>query len=99
RDWAAPHAPGRFTLSINDETLQTEFGTNGQDWSWQSAGKVSLPKGDVFLALHDLTGFEGRCDAIYLGADGKAPPNTVDAASRAWRRALRGLPDQPVEAG
>ena len=99
RDWAAPHAPGRFTLSIGGVTLATEFGANGDAWAWQNAGKVALPKGDVDLALHDLTGFEGRCDAIYLSKDGKAPPNVVDDASRAWRRALRGLPDQPVDAG
>lgn len=99
KDWVPSHHPGRFTLSINGVSLETEFGANGQDWSWQSAGKVSLPKGDVALVLHDLTGFEGRCDAIYFGQDGKAPPNDVNDATRAWRRALRGLPDQPVDVG
>lgn len=99
RDWAAPHAPGRFTLSINGATLATEFGANGPEWSWLSAGKVSLPGGDVSLVLHDLTGFDGRCDAIFLGRQDGAPPNRVDAVSRRWRRALRGLPDQPLDAG
>jgi hypothetical protein len=99
KDWVPSHHPGRFTLSINGTALQTEFGANGQDWLWQSAGKVSLPKGDATLVLHDLTGFDGRCDAIYLSTDGTPPPNAVDAASRAWRKALRGLPDQPIDAG
>ena len=99
KDWAPPHAPGRFTLSIDGVTLAHEFGANGPDWAWQPAGKVTLAKREVSLALHDLTGFEGRCDAIFLSADGSVPPNAVDAASRAWRRALRGLPDQPVDAG
>lgn len=99
KDWVPSHHPGRFTLSINGAALETVFGANDQDWSWQSAGKVSLPKGDVALALHDLTGFDGRCDAIYFGKGGAAPPNAVDAASRAWRKALRGLPEQPVDAG
>lgn len=99
KDWAPTHHPGRFTLSINGVALETEFGANGQDWSWQSAGKVSLPKGDAALALHDLTGFDGRCDAIFVSKDETAPPNAVDDASRAWRRALRGLPDQPIDAG
>src|ERR1700753_3070543 len=45
KDWAPPHSPGRFTLSINGATLDTEFGANGQDWAWQSAGKVSTPAG------------------------------------------------------
>lgn len=99
KDWVPSHHPGRFELSINGATLETEFGANGQDWSWQSGGKVWLPKGDVTLVLHDLTGFEGRCDAIYFGQDGQAPPNDVTDATRAWRRAIRGLPDQPINAG
>ncbi len=99
KDWVPSHHPGRFTLSINGVALDVEFGANGKDWSWQSGGRVSLPQGEVTLALHDLTGFDGRCDAIYFCLDGAEPPNAVDEASRAWRRALRGLPDEPVDAG
>ncbi len=99
RDWAAPHAPGRFRLSVNGLTLEAEFGANGPAWSWQSAGKVSLQEGSVSLALHDQTGFDGRCDAIFFSQDGTIPPNAVDATSRAWRKALRGLPEDPVDAG
>ncbi|MGE8154060.1 FAD-dependent oxidoreductase [Pseudomonas vancouverensis] len=97
KDWVPSHHPGRFTLSINGTLLETEFGANGQDWSWQFAGKVSLPSGDLALALHDLTGFDGRCDAIYLGLDDASPPNEVGEDSSAWRKALRGLPDQPID--
>lgn len=99
KDWVPSHHPGRFTLSISGSTLETEFGANGQDWSWQCAGKVSLPQGQTLLALHDLTGFDGRCDAIYLCTDGVAPPNQVNESSAAWRKELRGLPDHPVDAG
>ena len=38
KDWVPSHHPGRFTLSIDGSNLQTEFGANGQDWAWQSAG-------------------------------------------------------------
>ena len=99
KDWVPGHHPGRFKLSINEVELETEFGANDQDWSWQSAGKVSLPEGDVSFRLHDLTGFDGRCDAIYLSSDETLPPNAVDEASRSWRRALRGLADEPVDSG
>lgn len=99
KDWVPAHHPGKFQLSVNGTQLETVFGANDQDWSWQSAGKVNLPAGELMLALHDLTGFGGRCDAIYFGADGVPPPNTVDGASRAWRKALRGLPDDPIDAG
>ncbi len=99
KDWVPSYHPGRFTLAINGAALEAEFGANDQDWSWQSAGKVALTKGEASLMLHDLTGFDGRCDAIYLSKDGSTPPNQVNDLSRAWRKALRGLPDQPVEAG
>lgn len=99
KDWVPGHHPGRFALSIDGTVLATEFGANDRDWSWQSAGKVALPQGPVELALHDLTGFDGRCDAIYFSADGIPPPDDVSEASRAWRRALRGLPAAPVDTG
>jgi hypothetical protein len=99
KDWVPSHHPGRFTLSVDGAVLATQFGANGLDWAWQPAGKVALPAGDVQLVLHDLTGFDGRCDAIYFSADGVEPPNAVDVASKAWRKRLRGLPDAPVDAG
>jgi len=99
KDWVPGYHPGRFTLTLDGATLDTVFGANDQDWSWQSAGKVSLPKGDVAIALHDLTGFDGRCDAIYLSLDGTEPPNEVGDASRKWRKARRGLPDEPADEG
>jgi hypothetical protein len=99
KDWVPTHHPGRFLLSINGVRLETQFGANGQDWAWQSAGRVALREGETRLALHDLTGFAGRCDAIYFALDGVAPPNEVNAASRAWRKALRGLPSDPIDTG
>ena len=99
KDWVPEHHPGRFAVTIDGRRLDTEFGANGQDWSWQSGGRVSLKAGPVSLALHDLTGFAGRCDAIFLSRNGVAPPNAVDAASRSWRRTQRGLPAQPEPAG
>jgi len=99
KDWVPGHHPGRFKLSIDGLALETEFGANDQDWSWQSAGFVQLPSGEVSLALQDQTGFDGRCDAIFLSADGSVPPDGVDEASRTWRKALRRLPDEPLDGG
>lgn len=99
KDWAPPHHPGKFKLSLNGVALDTELGANGKDWSWQSAGIVSIQKGELSLGLHDLTGFCGRCDAIYFSADQKPPPNAVNEASRAWRKQMRGLPPDPIDAG
>ena len=74
--WKAPGTPGRFQVIINDTPLETIFGTVGAQWHWQDGGKIDLPKGTLRLALHDLTGFEGRCDAILFSSDPSfVPPN------------------------
>ena len=99
KDWVPGHAPGRFNLLINDLPLEREFGANGQDWNWENAGKIHLQEGLLKLTLRDLTGFEGRCDAIYFSGDGIAPPNQIDSSSREWRKTLRGLPVDPVDSG
>ncbi len=99
KDWVPGHAPGRFKLFINDVPVDHQFAANGKDWSWEAAGHVNLPTGKVKLTLHDLTGFDGRCDAIYFSADDISPPVTVDENARQWRNELRGLPPSPKDAG
>lgn len=99
KDWVPNHHPGRFALALNGRMLDAVFGANGTDWSWQNAGRVPLEPGNLELRLRDLTGFEGRCDAIYFSTGEDVPPNLVDENSRAWRRRLRGLPETPVDTG
>jgi hypothetical protein len=99
KDWVPSYAPGRFTLSIEGAVIGGPLGADGRDWSWAKAGTVDLAAGATSLALHDLTGFDGRCDAIYLTSDGDAPVDGAGAEARAWRRRLRGLPAEPTFAG
>jgi hypothetical protein len=99
KDWVPGYHPGRFVLLVDGVPLAQQFGANDRDWSWQHGGTVRLSAGEVTLALQDLTGFDGRCDAIYFSLDATEPPNGVDDVSRAWRRALRGLPDRPIDVG
>ena len=47
------------------------------------------------LTLHDLTGFDGRCDAIYFTTGSEPPPND-DAILPGWRRELLGLDEEPT---
>ncbi len=83
--WDAPGNPGRFQLLINGLPLPTTFGTEGAKWHWQDGGTFEINDKNVELTLHDLTGFDGRCDAIYLTRSDEAPPND-DAILPAWRR-------------
>ena len=99
KDWVPSHHPGRFKLSLGENTLDHEFGASGQDWSWEQAGPVELDEGALTVTLHDLTGFDGRCDAIYLSSNGQQPIDGAGPDARAWRRRLRGIPDEPPVEG
>ena len=97
--WDAPGTPGRFQVLIDGVPLKTTFGTEGAAWHWQNGGEVKLTEGEVSVALHDLTGFDGRCDAIVLTTDADFRPPNSDPAMAEWRRELLGLPDEPEDAG
>lgn len=97
--WAAPGAPGRFQMLLNGKPLDTRFGTDGAEWHWQDGGQVQLEAGKTSVALHDLTGFDGRCDALLLSNDVKFRPPNDTATLAGLRRELRGLPDNPRDAG
>ena len=97
--WKAPGAPGKFLLFVDGKPLTTIFGTKGADWHWQDGGVVEITKKQTTIALHDLTGFEGRCDAIVFTTDtGFTPPN-IGEQMAAFRRKTLGLPDEPQDAG
>ena len=93
--WKAPGTPGRFQVLINGKPLDTTFGTVGAEWHWQDGGTIDLTNGTLRLALHDLTGFEGRCDAILFTRDLSFAPPNKDPEMGAFRRRCLSLPDQP----
>ena len=79
--WSSERGAGAFRIGIDSELLPNELGASGSAWEWQYAGSVDITKaGCHTLRLHDLTGFEGRCDAIFITSN----PNATlpaDAAS------------------
>jgi hypothetical protein len=91
KNWAPGkwEAPGRFQVSIDGEKLDNELGKN-PGWNWEYAGSTKLIKGDRKISLHDLTGFEGRCDAIYLTTRKKENLPTDGEALNKWRLAQTG---------
>ncbi|MCH8288650.1 MAG: FAD-dependent oxidoreductase, partial [Candidatus Marinimicrobia bacterium] len=109
RDWIGPWrtsfnlsgTPGRFQLVIDGKRLDTILGAEDADWHWQTAGRIDVADDHrrITLALHDLTGFEGRVDAILLTADPNLNPPDAGPELAAFRRRLLGLPDEPRQAG
>lgn len=102
RDWTAPWKRGKpggvFQVKINGRALPATLGTNGDAWAWQKAGAVALEKGKAKIALHDLTGFNGRCDAIYLTSDPNAQPENDAQRLAEFRRKITNTvcKDDPV---
>ena len=94
--WKVPGAPGKFQVLVDGKALATTFGTEGADWHWQDGGVISVGA-QAQVALHDLTGFEGRCDALLFSPDLAFTPPHEMAALAPFRRTALGLP--AAEAG
>ena len=94
--WNAPGAPGKFQLLVNGVPLKTQFGTKSSEWFWHYGGVVTIKDPESKLALKDLTGFEGRCDAIYFSTEKNEPPNANETLA-GWRRKQLNLPPNPIE--
>lgn len=100
KDWCPGSwdAPGQFQLKLGNKTLKPTFGTEA-GWAWQSGGSVdvSTEQSKTSLELQDLTGFEGRCSAVYFSLDSKdTPPADLETLPQ-WRRQKMGLSLQPSQ--
>ncbi|MEM0968829.1 MAG: FAD-dependent oxidoreductase, partial [Verrucomicrobiota bacterium] len=71
RDWCPGswESPGKFRVHVNGSALEPTFGQANEAWHWQNGGSLSLEAGNAEIALQDLTGFDGRCDALFLTKD------------------------------
>jgi hypothetical protein len=101
-NWTSPwhhgEGPGRFQLLVNGLPVGVALGTTGNRWMWQDAGTVTITSPSALVALHDLTGFNGRCDAIFFTKDDVVPPDDL-AMLRDFRVKYGTLPEKPDDAG
>lgn len=69
-NWTSPwydgKGPGAFKIAVDGAELPDTLGVTGNGWMWQYAGKVDVASEKVNVTLKDLSGFDGRCDAIYF---------------------------------
>lgn len=102
-DWTKrlgrPASAGLFKVTVNGKPLETELGGGEPAWSWQLAGNVALKAGEMPLGLQDLTGFNGRVDAILFSSrpDFTPPPDATFEERTAW--GIPGVPATIVDAG
>lgn len=83
KDWCPEFHPGRFQILVDGVPASREFGASGRSgWHWEDGGIVSLT-GDAELCLRDLTGYDGRCDAVVLAsALDWRPPEELNTIAR-----------------
>ncbi len=102
RDWASggEPGPGRFQVLLDGQPAGPTFGVEGQGkWAWQDGGVVTVQQRDAALALHDLTGFEGRCDAVLFVPESAAntpPPDGLQELAALRRQLLQIGPPETV---
>jgi hypothetical protein len=74
RDWLPSHSPGKFSVLVGGKASDVTFGKAKSDsWRWVSGGAFDLSSGPVNVAIRDLTGWWGRCDAIVLAPESFKP--------------------------
>lgn len=99
KNWAPGpwDSPGRFKIMVNDQQLKNELGIN-PEWNWEYAGIIEIAQPKITVTLHDLTGFEGRCDAVYFSKKKTAPTNEGAALSQFRKQMLKesDVPEQEL---
>lgn len=96
--WKTKEAPGRFKVAVNGVVLDNELGM-GKQWDWEYAGSVEIKDKSNIVTLKDLTGFEGRCDAILFAKDKNVViPNRKEDLP-AFRKQLLNIPAKPEDGG
>ena len=96
--WKTKEKPGRFQLSVNGARLDNELGL-GERWDWEYAGSIEIKEKLNRVTLHDLTGFNGRCDAILFTKEKEVRIPNEGEPMRKFRKKLTGLPEQPGNGG
>lgn len=96
---SSAQAPGKFQLVLDGVPIARNLGTEDGAWHWQDGGIIEVKNRSFKLALHDLTGFDGRCDAILLARNPDfIPPDRGETLAK-WRREVLNLPQTPQDAG
>lgn len=96
--WFSGKGPGAFTVSVNGSVLSDTVGITGNVWEWQRVGTVEITKERNTIKLHDLTGFNGRCDALLFTTDSSFVPPADKTGLEKFRRKCLNL-KKPRNAG
>ncbi len=81
--WFTGDGPGLFSVLLDGKEVGSA-GSKGTSWMWTLAGQINMKEGNHRISLRDKTGFDGRCDAVFITNDkDEVPPHN---GSVTWRR-------------
>ena len=95
--WSDAPTPGVLEVFIDGQSVGV-FGNEKSEWHWQRGAKITLTEGNHTVTVKDLTGFDGRFDAILLTKSSRAPKDDL-ATYLSLRKRLLGLPQRAERAG
>lgn len=96
-------SPGKFQVTVAEARVLDKLpvlGVKGKGWGWHCAGAVTVAEdnAEITVELQDLTGFDGRVDALCFTQDEKCPlPENAEELAPLRREAL-GLPEKTPDA-
>ncbi|MEX2357291.1 MAG: FAD-dependent oxidoreductase [Pirellulaceae bacterium] len=97
--WDAEGQPGKFQVILDGKPLAETFGTQSAEWFWHDGGTVEIANKETKVGLKDLTGFAGRCDAIFFTSDPEFQPPASGQRLADWRLETLNLPAEPQSHG
>jgi hypothetical protein len=102
KDWYPQYSPGQFQVLVGpsftvgplrEGESRAAFGKAADDrWRWVDGGTFALEAGEIDVAIHDVTGWFGRCDAVVLARDALFRPADDLAELARQREAFGGIP-------
>lgn len=99
KDWLPEFSPGKFSVSVDGKRGVVLGASKKDGWRWEQAGDFALSAGVTDVALVDLSGAFGRCDALLFTTDlSYTPPDGAEAVAAARAKFL-GEPAGIAEGG
>ena len=85
-------------MCVDGKPINQVFGQANEYWHWQRGGSFKIDKaGDAKVALRDLTGFDGRCDALYFTQESEPQlPNTDLKELSDWKDEVSGRAQEKI---
>jgi len=97
--WYAGEAPGVFRIAVGDILSDTIFGRKQGSWAWEYGGAFTVEDGSVEIRISDLSGFNGRVDALVFTTENNPHLPNDPAKLRELREKSGAVPSNTYNEG